>query len=52
MAQDLGGGPLLTALCWLMSSGLRRRAARHAARYRLLFRHASGAELAELVALV
>jgi len=45
--KDLGR-PGLAPLFWLASLGLRLRARRHGARYRFLFMHASGADLADL----
>ncbi|MBV8034806.1 NADP-dependent oxidoreductase [Roseateles sp.] len=51
-ARDLGRGPALQALFWLASLSLRRLARRHGVHYRYLFMHPSGAELAELAALV
>lgn len=50
--KDLGRGPLLAALFWFASYGLRAAARRHGVRYRYLFMHPSGAELAELGHLV
>lgn len=50
--KDLGRGPALAALFWLASLGLRSKARRHDVRYRFLFMHPSGPELAELAALV
>jgi NADPH:quinone reductase-like Zn-dependent oxidoreductase len=50
--QDLGRGGALLAIFWLASFGLRWRARRHGVTYRYLFMHPSGAELAELAALV
>jgi alcohol dehydrogenase len=50
--KDLGRGPALAALFWLASFGLRAKARRHGVRYRFLFMHPSGLELAELGALV
>jgi NADPH:quinone reductase-like Zn-dependent oxidoreductase len=49
--KDLGRGPMLAALFWFVSAGLRAKARKHGARYRFLFMHPSGAELAELAAL-
>ncbi|HWM85775.1 MAG TPA: zinc-binding dehydrogenase, partial [Kofleriaceae bacterium] len=49
---DLGRGAGLAALFWLVSFGLRRRAARHGVRYRYLFMHPSGADLEELARLI
>ncbi len=50
--KDLKGGMGQQMLFWLASFGLRRKAAANAVHYRYLFMHPSGAELAELVALV
>ena len=47
-SNDLGRGPGLQALFWIASYSLRRRARQHGARYRYLFMHPSGADLAEL----
>lgn len=50
--KDLGRGMGLATLFWFASLPLRVRAWRHGARYRFLFMHPSGAELAELGALI
>ncbi|KQZ62462.1 alcohol dehydrogenase [Sphingopyxis sp. Root1497] len=50
--KDLGRGPLLAALFWFASFGIRAKARKHGAIYRYLFMHPSGAELAELAALI
>lgn len=50
--KDLDRGYPLAALFWLVSLPLRLRAWRSGARYRFLFMHPSGSELAELAALV
>lgn len=50
--KDLGRGYALAALFWLASLKLRAKARRHGVRYRFLFMHPSGAELAELAALI
>lgn len=50
--KDLKLGPLMTAAFWFVSRKLRALARRHAVRYRFLFMHPSGAELAELAELV
>jgi NADPH:quinone reductase-like Zn-dependent oxidoreductase len=50
--KDLGRGPSLAALFWFASYGLRAQARKHGARYRFLFMHPSGAELAELARLI
>ncbi|MBX3593061.1 NADP-dependent oxidoreductase [Sphingomonas sp.] len=49
--KDLDRGGMLAALFWLASFRLRAQARRHGVRYRYLFMHASGRELAELGAL-
>lgn len=51
-SRDLGRGPMLQALFWIASFGLRRKAAASGVGYRYLFMHPSGPELAELAALV
>jgi alcohol dehydrogenase len=50
--KDLGRGAGLAALFWLASASTRRRARRSGTRYRYLFMHPSGPELAELAALL
>jgi alcohol dehydrogenase len=50
--KDLGRGAGLAALFWLISLTARRRAARHGGRYRYLFMHPSGADLAHLGSLI
>ncbi len=50
--RDLGRGFGLAVLFWLASFGLRARARRHGVKYRYLFMHPSGAELAELADLI
>lgn len=50
--KDLGRGTALTALFWVASFNLRAQARRHGVRYRYLFMHPSGAELAELARLI
>lgn len=50
--KDLGRGFGLAALFWLASFGLRAKARWHGVQYRYLFMHPSGAELAELAALM
>lgn len=50
--KDLGRGYGLAALFWLASLPLRLRARAKGARYRFLFMHPSGSELAELAELV
>ncbi|MGQ0610648.1 MAG: NADP-dependent oxidoreductase [Paracoccaceae bacterium] len=50
--RDLGNRRMLAALFWLISLGLRRRAARAGVRYRFLFMHPSGQGLADLASLI
>lgn len=50
--KDLDMGPLMQAAFWYVSRRLRREARAHDVRYRFLFMHPSGAELAELAALI
>ncbi len=50
--KDLGGSLHLTALFWIASLAIRRRAARHGASYRYLFMHPSGGDLAHLASLI
>ncbi|WP_159056700.1 zinc-binding dehydrogenase, partial [Streptomyces yokosukanensis] len=50
--KDMGKGPLFAAVFGLLSMKIRREARRHGARYRFLFMHPSGADLAHLAALV
>lgn len=50
--KDLGRGWGLATLFWFASFGLRAKARRHGVTYRYLFMHPSGAELAELAALI
>ncbi len=50
--KDFGRGAGLAALFWLASFGVRRAARRRGARYRYLFMHPSGEELAELARMV
>lgn len=50
--KDLDRGRALAALFWLVSYGLRTQARKHGARYRFLFMHPSGEELAELAGLI
>ncbi|MCP3731632.1 NADP-dependent oxidoreductase [Sphingomonas sp. MG17] len=50
--KDLGRGMGLAALFWAVSWRLRAQARKHGVRYRFLFMHPSGAELAELGQLV
>lgn len=51
-AKDLGGSKLLGALFWIASYGLRARARRAGVKYRYLFMHPSGRDLAQLTELV
>ena len=50
--EDLGRGAGLAALFWVASLATRLRAARHGVRYRFLFMHPSGADLAYLGSLI
>jgi NADPH:quinone reductase-like Zn-dependent oxidoreductase len=50
--KDLAGGPCLTALFWLASARVRRRARRHGVGYRFLLMRPSGTDLAVLARLV
>ena len=50
--KDLGRGTGLAALFWLASLRTRMLARKHGVRYRYLFMHPSGAELAELAELI
>ena len=50
--KDLGRGYGLATLFWFASLPLRLRARANGARYRFLFMHPSGSELAELGAMV
>ncbi|MGO4713421.1 NADP-dependent oxidoreductase [Bradyrhizobium sp. 2TAF24] len=50
--KDLGGRRGLSAIFWLISCGLRSRARRAGVRYRFLFMHPSGRDLAQLAELV
>jgi alcohol dehydrogenase len=50
--RDLGGSRTLSAIFWLISYGIRSRARRAGIRYRYLFMHPSGADLAQLAALI
>lgn len=50
--KDLGRGPGLAALFWLVSLPLRLRAAQNDVRYRYLFMHPSGADLTHLAGLM
>ena len=51
-SQDMGRVFWLRALFWLTSFSLRRRARQRGARYRFLYMHPSGKDLAELARLV
>jgi NADPH:quinone reductase-like Zn-dependent oxidoreductase len=50
--KDLQLGSLMQAAFWFISRRLRAKAKRHGVRYRFLFMHPSGAELAELAELI
>jgi len=50
--RDLGGGRALAAIFWLISYGIRSRARRAGVRYRYLFMHPSGSDLAVLAELI
>ena len=50
--KDLGGRPMLSALFWIASYGIRARARRARVSYRYLFMHPSGSELAQLAELI
>src|SRR6185437_10219572 len=50
--KDLGGRPMLSALFWIASYGIRARARRAGVSYRYLFMHPSGSELAQLAELI
>ncbi|WBU57423.1 NADP-dependent oxidoreductase [Paracoccus sediminicola] len=50
--KDLGFGPMMTGVFWFISRKLRQQARKHGVRYRFLFMHPSGPELAELAALI
>lgn len=50
--KDLKRGPLLAAIFWFASFGLRAKARKHGVTYRYLFMHPSGSELAELAQLI
>ena len=51
-ARDLKRGGALPAIFWIASLGLRMKARANGVRYRYLFMHESGAELAELAQLI
>jgi NADPH:quinone reductase-like Zn-dependent oxidoreductase len=46
--KDLGGSRVLSVLFWIISYGIRMRACRAGTRYRYLFMHPSGSDLAGL----
>ena len=46
--KDLGGRRTLAAILWMISYGIRSRARRAGVRYRYLFMHPSGSDLAQL----
>jgi alcohol dehydrogenase len=50
--KDLDGSAKLLVLFWLASLSTRMKARRHGVRYRYLFMHPSGSELAELARLI
>lgn len=50
--RDLGGRPALAAIFWLMSFNIRAQARRAGVRYRYLFMHPSGGDLALLAELI
>ncbi|MDO5632867.1 MAG: NADP-dependent oxidoreductase [Paracoccus sp. (in: a-proteobacteria)] len=50
--KDLGRGPVMAALFWLVSRKIRAGAARAGVRYRYLFMHPSGPDLALLAGLI
>lgn len=50
--KDLDGNRFLAATFWVLSYGIRSRARRAGVRYRYLFMHPSGEELAQLGALI
>jgi len=50
--KDLGGRPILAAMFWIISLGIRARARRAGVGYRYLFMHPSGSDLAELAGLI
>jgi NADPH:quinone reductase-like Zn-dependent oxidoreductase len=50
--RDLGGSPVLSAVFWLISYGIRSRARRAGVSYRYLFMHPSGTDLAQLAELI
>jgi len=50
--KDLGGRRALSAMFWVISYGIRSRARRAEVRYRFLFMHPSGSDLAQLAELI
>jgi NADPH:quinone reductase-like Zn-dependent oxidoreductase len=50
--KDLAGRRVLSALFWIISYGIRSRARRAGIRYRYLFMHPSGSDLAQLAELI
>ena len=50
--KDLGGRRALAAMFWLTSYGIRSRARRAGTRYRYLFMHPSGSDLAQIAELI
>jgi NADPH:quinone reductase-like Zn-dependent oxidoreductase len=50
--KDLGGRRVLSAIFWIISYGIRSRARRAGIRYRYLFMHPSGSDLAQLAELI
>jgi NADPH:quinone reductase-like Zn-dependent oxidoreductase len=50
--KDLGGSRILSAIFWVISYGVRRRARRAGVRYRFLLMHPSGSDLAQLARLI
>jgi NADPH:quinone reductase-like Zn-dependent oxidoreductase len=50
--KDLGGSRTLSAIFWIISYGVRRRARRAGVCYRFLLMHPSGSDLAELAQLI
>ena len=50
--KDLAGRRALSAIFWIISYGIRSRARRAGVRYRYLFMHPSGSDLAQLAELI
>ncbi len=50
--KDLAGGQTLAAIFWIISYGVRSRARRAGIRYRYLFMHPNGGDLAQLAQLI